>query len=142
MSQIKIPFNGGCACGAIRYECSVEPVRMVQCHCRDCQRFTGSAFVAAAIVPMDALKLSQGTPRYYRTSSSRGANFYVHRGFCAECGSPVVTKFDSGPHLIGIHAASLDDPGWFRPVFNMWTSDAQPWDCMDTSLPKFERYPQ
>ena len=142
MSQITIPFAGGCACGAIRYECSVEPVRMVQCHCRDCQRFTGTAFVAAAIVPREALKLLQGSPRYFRTTSSRGANLYVQRGFCAECGSPVVTKPDSVPHLIAIHAASLDDPSWFRPAWNMWTSDAQPWGCMDPNLPKFEKYPQ
>jgi hypothetical protein len=115
---------------------------MVQCHCRDCQRFSGTGYVAAVVLPMDALKLLQGSPRYFRTSSSRGPDFYVYRGFCVECGSPVVTKFDSAPHLIAIHAASLDDPSWFRPAWNMWTSDAYPWDCMDPNLPKFEKYPQ
>ena len=140
MSQIKLPFNGGCACGAIRYECSAEPVRMVQCHCRDCQRFTGTGFVAAVIVPIESLKLSAGSPRYFPTPSSRGG--HVQRGFCAECGSPVVSKFDSAPHLIGIHAASLDDPSWFRPAYNVWASDAQPWDYMHPDVPKFEKYPQ
>jgi hypothetical protein len=140
MPQIKIPFSGGCACGAIRYECSAQPVRMVQCHCRDCQRFTGTAFVAAVIVPMESLKLLQGSPRYFRTESSRGGN--VHRGFCTECGSPVVSKFDSAPQFIGIHAASLDDPSWFRPKYNIWTSDAQPWDHLNPDVPKFEKYPQ
>jgi len=138
-TQIKIPFTGGCACGAIRYECCAEPVRMGQCHCRDCQRFTGTAYVAAVVVPKESLKLLQGSPRFYRTESSRGG--YIHRGFCVECGSPVISRFDAGPQLLGIHASSLDDPSWYRPAYHIWTSDAQPWDYLNPDLPKFEKYP-
>ncbi len=139
MAKIKVPFAGGCACGAIRYDCSAEPVRMVQCHCRDCQRFTGAGFVAAVIVPIESVKLLQGAPRFFRTQSSRGGN--VHRGFCADCGSPVISKFDANPQLCGIHAASLDDPSWFQPAWDMWTCDAQPWDFMNPALPKHDKYP-
>ena len=136
---MKIPFTGGCACGAIQYECNAEPVRMGQCHCRDCQRSSGGSFVAAVVVPMEALKLVKGSPRYFDTASDRGG--FIHRGFCAECGSPVLAKFDSAPHLIGIRAGSLDDPSWFKPAYDIWTSEAQPWDCMNPALPKFEKYP-
>jgi len=51
---MKIPFTGGCECGAVRYECSAEPMMMFKCHCRDCQRVTGGAFVAGLLVPMSA----------------------------------------------------------------------------------------
>ena len=47
---MKTPFSGGCACGAIRYSCAAEPLYMGNCHCRDCQRATGSAYFAAVIV--------------------------------------------------------------------------------------------
>jgi hypothetical protein len=136
---MNLPFTGGCACGAIRYQCTAEPVRMGQCHCRDCQRSSGGPFVAVVVVPVDALKVLKGSPRYFDTLSDRGG--CIHRGFCPDCGSPVLAKFDLAPHLIGIRAGSLDDPGWFRPDYDIWTSDAQPWDYMNPALPKFEKYP-
>jgi hypothetical protein len=112
---------------------------MINCHCRDCQRSSGGPFVSAVIVPMEALKLLQGSPRYYASSSEAGGS--IQRGFCTECGSPLLAKFDAAPHLIGIRTASLDDPSWFKPEADMWTSDAQPWDHMDPAVPKFEKYP-
>lgn len=139
MPQIQIPFAGGCACGAIRYECRAEPIRMLQCHCRDCQRSSGGSGVFLLIVPADALKIMKGTPRYYPTPSFRGG--YVHRGFCADCGSPVLGKPEAAPQLMAIRAGSLDDPSAFQPTLDMWTSEAQPWDFMNPDLPKFPLYP-
>ena len=80
---------------------------MGQCHCRDCQRSSGGPFVAVVVVPIEALKLLKGSPRYFDTLSDRGG--CIHRGFCPDCGSPVLAKFDLALHLIGIRAGSLDD---------------------------------
>ncbi|WP_041548911.1 GFA family protein, partial [Chamaesiphon minutus] len=55
---MKTPFTGGCMCGAIRYECSAEPIAMGLCHCQDCQRATGSAFAAAVMLPRSAVLVS------------------------------------------------------------------------------------
>src|SRR5437667_12391973 len=55
------PFSGGCACGAIRYESTAEPVMMLHCHCRDCQRSSGGPFSSFVIVPTEAFKLLQGS---------------------------------------------------------------------------------
>jgi len=130
-------FSGGCACGAIRYECTGEPIMMFNCHCRDCQRATGSAFSAVVYVPAHAFKITRGAPRYYQTSSEGGG--HNKRGFCAECGSRL---FGGGTEEgQGINASSLDDPNSFKPQMHIWTSDAQPWDHMDSTLPKFEKYP-
>ena len=57
---MKIPFTGGCACGAIRYECSAEPIMMFKCHCRDCQQVTGGGFVAGLLVPASAFRSDEG----------------------------------------------------------------------------------
>ena len=129
-------FTGGCACGAIRYECNAEPTAMFNCHCRDCQRATGTAFSAVVYVPAKAFKITKGAPRYYSTSS--GAVGHNKRGFCADCGSRLFGGgTDEGQ---GINAASLDDPTLFKPQMHIWTSDAQPWDQMGPKLPKFETY--
>jgi hypothetical protein len=64
MVRMKIPFTGGCVCGAIRYECSAEPIMMFKCHCRDCQQVTGGGFVAGLLVPASAFRLTKGQLRY------------------------------------------------------------------------------
>ena len=82
---MNIPFAGGCVCGAIRYECSAEPIMMFKCHCRDCQRVTGGGFVAGLLVPESTFRLTKGRPRYHFTPSLAGGKH--KRGFCADCGS-------------------------------------------------------
>jgi hypothetical protein len=82
-----IPFSGGCACGAIRYECSAEPIMMFKCHCRDCQQVTGGGFVAGLLVPASAFRLTKGQLCYHFTPSAAGGKH--KRGFCAECGSRI-----------------------------------------------------
>src|SRR5213080_4537840 len=75
------PFTGGCACGAIRYEVTAKPITMFNCHCRDCQRATGTSFSAVVYVPAKAFKITKGSPRYYQTSSESGG--HNKRGFLA-----------------------------------------------------------
>jgi hypothetical protein len=134
--HMKTPFSGGCACGAIRYECSAEPVMMFQCHCRDCQRASGASGSAMVYVPLKAFKFTRGAIKYHSTPSLMGG--HTRRGFCAECGSRLTGG--ENDQIVGLTAASLDDPSVFRPTYHIFTSDAQPWDCMDASLPKFEKY--
>jgi hypothetical protein len=129
-------FIGGCACGAIRYECNAEPIAMFNCLCRDCQRASGGPFTAVVYVPAKAFRITKGRPRYYNSSSE--AMGHNKRAFCPECGSRLFGGItDEG---CGISASSLDDPTLFRPQFHIFISDAQPWDHMDPKLPKFEKY--
>jgi hypothetical protein len=139
MSTITTPFSGGCACGAIRYESTAEPVMMIHCHCRDCQRSSGGPFSSFAIVPTEAFEVLQGAPRFHASPSERGGE--TRRGFCPECGSPMVIKPDAAPQFVAIQSASLDDPGWFKPQMEAWASDAHPWDQLNSALPRFEKYP-
>jgi hypothetical protein len=137
---MKTPFTGGCGCGAIRYQCTAEPLEMFQCHCRDCQRASGGACSCVVVVPAESFKLTRGAPRYHFTQSTAG--FQHKRGFCPECGSRITGGQDAEgtSPIVGINAASLDDPSWFRPQYDIFTSDAQPWDYMNPALPKFNEY--
>jgi hypothetical protein len=137
---MKLPLTGGCACGAIRYETTAEPVVMFHCHCRDCQRASGGPFTSFVIVPAEAFRFSQGSVRLHDSPSHRGGK--THRGLCADCGSPILAKTDANPDIVAIRTASLDDASWFNPQMDVWTSDAHPWDQMNPALPKFEKYPQ
>src|SRR5258708_26798449 len=129
MTTITTPFLGGCACGAIRYESTAEPVMMLHCHCRDCQQSSGGPFSSFVIVPTEAFKLLQGSLRFHTSPSERGGK--AHRGFCPECGSPILAKTDANSHIVAIGTASLGDPSWFSPQLDGLTLDCHPSDHMN-----------
>jgi hypothetical protein len=141
VAEIPIPFTGGCECGAIRYESTAAPIMMFKCHCRDCQRVTGGAFVPGLLVPVSAFRLTKGELRYHFTPSLAGGRH--KRGFCPECGSRITGgQSDQRPNeFIGLTAGSLDDPSWFHPQMEFFISDAQPWDHLDTATLKFHQLP-
>jgi hypothetical protein len=129
-------FSGGCACGAIRFECSAEPLVAFNCHCRDCQKATGGAFVSAVAVPVSALNIT-GQPKYHSVIGESGNT--MNRGFCPACGSHVFANTSAAKDIIGIHFGSLDDPSRFQPAMDIWTSSALKWDHMNPALPKFSK---
>ena len=131
-----VPFAGGCACGAVRYECSAEPTLALNCHCKDCQRATGTAYASGLFVPGDALRITQGAPKYHDTTADSGN--VTSRGFCRECGSPLIAKSSGHPMWI-VYASSLDDPSWHRPLMDVWTSKAQPWNHLDPNRLQYAR---
>ena len=126
-------LSGGCACGAVRYECSVDPVVMFNCHCRDCQRASGSAYAAIVVVPKAAVEM-RGEPRYHKIAG--GSGNAIERGFCPTCGSHLADQLERLPNILALQAGSLDDPSTFRPKMDVFTSSAQPWDHMDPKLQK------
>jgi hypothetical protein len=130
-------FAGGCACGAVRYECSDAPLSMVNCHCRDCQRAGGAAYSPTVVVGRSHFRLSRGEPRYHEARAESGNT--ATRAFCAECGSPLFAASSARPDFIGIRAGSLDDPSWFRPTTDVWTESGQPWDVLGAETAKFPR---
>lgn len=137
---MKTPFSGGCACGAIRYTCSTEPLYMGNCHCRDCQRATGSAYFAAVIAKTSDFSLTGGEPIWYEKKADSGT--LMRRGFCSSCGSPVLLTNGAIPDFMVLHAGSLDDPSWYKPQRDIYVASAQPWDVMHPDLPKVDGMPE
>jgi hypothetical protein len=136
-NSVSLPLLGGCACGAIRYECTAPPLRMVNCHCRDCQRASGSGYSATLIMAASSVRMVAGNCKEHRTLAESGN--VAMRAFCGECGSPLFAASSARPDMLGVKAASLDDASWFAPEANVWVESAQPWDCMDPDIPTFAR---
>jgi hypothetical protein len=132
-----LPFTGGCACGAIRYECIALPLRMVNCHCRDCQRASGSGYSPTLIMAASSVRLLRGTCHKHPTVAESGN--IAQREFCGACGTPLFSASLARPEFLGVRAASLDDPSWFAPEADVWVESAQPWDPMNPDIPKFPR---
>lgn len=132
-----VPFQGGCMCGAIRYECTEAPRRMVNCHCRDCQLASGSGYAATLVMARSAIRVTKGRTRRYEKTAESGN--IATREFCETCGTPLFASSSGRPGYVGVKAASLDDPGWFRLEADVWVASSQAWDCMDPGVPKFEK---
>jgi hypothetical protein len=127
-------LSGGCACGAVRYACTAEPMFALNCHCRDCQRETGSAYAPILAVPSAAFAVTHGSPAYFDVTADSG--YVTRRAFCARCGSTLFGEPGSRTDMVTIRAGSLDDPSIFRPMQNVFVASAQPWDHMDPALPR------
>ncbi|HVM61152.1 MAG TPA: GFA family protein [Verrucomicrobiae bacterium] len=135
---MELPIAGGCLCGAVRYECAAEPLRMLKCHCRDCQQLSGGPYTPVVVFPLTAFKITRGELKYYRSQSVLGRHNL--RGFCANCGSRLTGAENPERNYIGVNAASLDDPGIFRSAMDIFVEDAQPWDLLDADTPKHAQY--
>lgn len=130
---MKAGLTGGCACGAIRYECKASPEFTLICQCRQCQRISGSGH-AAQFVATAASTAVHGEVKYYQQTSDAGNT--VSSGFCADCGSPVLKTSSAYPQYLVFHAATLDDPGAYQPQMVVYSQFKQPWDHVDPSLPR------
>ena len=132
-------YTGGCACGAIRYEISADPVAMNHCQCRDCQRKSGTGHGSYLTFPDKRSVKREGEARHWDIVADNGN--VKTRAFCPTCGSPVYMTFSAMPDFFTVHAASLDDPSRFKPQTVMYGVRGYAWDSIDPALPKFDRMP-
>jgi hypothetical protein len=117
-------MTGGCLCGRVRYVVTGEPMRSGLCHCRDCQRYTGSAFEPWLLLATNQVSLHGDMKTFGMTG---GSGQVIHRRFCVNCGSGVVNEVDVLPGAIIVLAGTLDDPTVFVPTVEIYCSAAQPW---------------
>ncbi len=132
------PYSGGCACAAIRYEISGEPLVMVDCQCRDCQRKSGTGHGSYLAFARANVKLTGDAKHWDLVGDSGNVKT---RAFCPQCGSPVYMTFAANPGVFTVHAASLDDPARYKPQFVTYRVRGYAWDHVDPALPGFDRMP-
>ena len=118
-------FTGGCVCGSVRYCVQGKPLRVSACHCKDCQRRTGSAFGIGCYFPKQAVKITQGKMKNFARKSDAG-NFVKIR-FCPFCGSSLMWQIKALPQAIGIAGGTFDNTCWILPELHVWAKSAQNW---------------
>ncbi len=131
-------LEGGCLCGAVRYSSEAQPALVACCHCRNCQRATGSGHTFNVAVPADSVRITGETRRF---QSAGGSGKEVNRVFCPECGSQLMIEASLFAGLMLIAAGTLDDPSWVEPGFHIWTSSAPPWDQPPAGAAAFPQLP-
>ena len=131
--------KGGCLCGKIEYEFdSSKVISAHHCHCKDCQKSTGSGKATILLIPEEDLSLS-GNLKFYTVTGTAGS--HISRGFCEECGSPVISFVEENPAIKFIKAGTLNDSSWLSIASNFWSSTANQWSPVDESLHSFTHNP-
>lgn len=130
--------TGGCLCGRVRYTATGEPAFSGICHCRNCQRFTGSAFETTIGFPTSSVSVLGDLKTYDEISDAGRA---LHRRFCPNCGSGVLVEADAFPGVTIFLAGSLDDPTAYKPTMELFCSSAQPWFHASGERTQFARMP-
>ncbi len=131
-------ITGGCLCGAVRYSADAAPTFVGICHCRDCQKYTGSAFAAVVALPKSALTVS-GEMKSFTKAGDSGKP--IARLFCPECGSSIIDEGEIMPGVVMIGAGTLDDPSWVKPTTQIYCMSAQPWVQLGGDIQRFEKTP-
>ena len=131
-------INGGCLCGAVRYRATVEQAAATICHCRDCQKFTGSAFAALLAVPKEALTIDGAMTTF---SSLGGSGKPILRHFCPRCGSSLAEESAGRPGMLILNIGTFDDPSQATPGREIFRDDALPWVHVEGDVPRFAKRP-
>jgi hypothetical protein len=131
-------ITGGCLCGAVRYETAGNPLFAVLCHCRDCQRASGTGHVPVIGMPKSSFT-AQGETKSYAVRHANGRTSIRH--FCPTCGSLLFGTSEIAPEAVSIYVGTLDEPSVFRPEAVMFTRDRHDWDVTAGTLTEFETMP-
>ncbi|MGI9406314.1 MAG: GFA family protein [Hyphomicrobiaceae bacterium] len=116
--------TGRCQCGDVRFECPDEPDELYVCHCRECQRQSGSAFGISFITRWDDLRLTQGEPQHWTRPTDSGGT--VQCAFCPSCGSRLWHRPDDADDIVSIKGGTLDQPVDVSAATHIWTTRKMP----------------
>jgi hypothetical protein len=131
-------FSGGCLCGKVRYSADAEPAFVGVCHCKDCQKFTGSAFATVVALPKATLTISGPLTTYTKTGDTGKR---AERSFCSVCGSSMVDEAEVMPGIVMIGTGTLDDASGIQPGAQIFCASAQPWVQLGGEMHRFEKMP-
>jgi hypothetical protein len=131
-------ITGGCLCGAVRYEAQGQRLFAMLCHCRDCQRASGTGHVPVMGVPKSFFRVT-GETTSYAVKGTSGLKSIRH--FCPTCGSLLFGTPEAAPDAVSIYVGTLDDPSVFRPEAILFRRNRLGWDETVGDLTEFDTMP-
>jgi hypothetical protein len=129
--------EGGCACGAVRYRLTSEPLFTHCCHCLNCQRQTGSAFVINLLIEADRVELLAGEPQAIEVPRDDGSKQRISR--CPSCQVAVFSDYGR-PEVLFVRGGTLDQPTEITPDVHIFTKSKVSWVTLPEAVPAFEVY--
>lgn len=136
MALPDFPVEGGCSCGQVRYRLKASPLSVYNCHCKDCQRYSGAGWSMSMIVKDDDFEVLSGDTEVYARTADSGNVIAMH--FCSNCHTWLWNVPPAGGIKVA-RAGSLDDMDWAAPIGNIWTDSKAAWaeiDPAQTNFPK------
>lgn len=133
------PVEGGCQCGQVRFRMRAAPLAVYACHCKDCQRFSGSTHTLSMVVQAATVELLQGTLSAFDKPADSGR--VVKMLGCPTCGTKIWNEPAGNTGMLIMKAGTLDDVSWARPIGNIWTASKAPWAVIEEGQPNFEGQP-
>lgn len=135
MTQMK----GSCSCGKVQYELTAPPLFVHACHCRDCQRHTGSAFVVNAMMLASDIAVTQGTLAPWPAPAAKGNKHFIHR--CTHCQSAVWSSYGGkATAMVYLRVCTLDTPEDMAPMAHIFTRTKHPWVGLPKVVPAFKTW--
>lgn len=131
--------EGGCQCGAVRYQIRGEPLALGVCHCTECQRQSGSAFGMSLIVRRDDFDVVSGELRDFTRTSDSGRP--MRCAFCPTCGTRIFHEPSYLQGVLNVKPGTLDDTSGLEPTLQLWTSQKQGWVVLPEGVQRFEKQP-
>ena len=133
------PLEGGCACGGLRYRLASPPMFVHCCHCSDCQRQTGSAFVINALIESSRVEVLSGTTVGVAVPTDSGRPHIIHR--CPTCQTALWSHYGGRAALSFVRVGTLDQPAAFPPDVHIYTRSKLPWVVLPPEgAPAFAEY--
>ena len=131
MTDKTMPITGGCQCGAVRYESTEPPNWVGYCHCRKCQMAYGAVSGVFAAFRRESFRYTSGEPKFYQSSA------WGYRGFCENCGTPLIMLYELDDPEPGVLIGTLDHPEEWAPNSGHFGIESQvPWDVIHDDLPQ------
>jgi len=141
MADGVFPLAGGCTCRAVRYRMETRPLFVHCCHCRWCQRESGSAFALNAMIEAERVELQSGQPQSITIPSESGKGQKVSR--CPSCKIAVWSNYaGAGDAFHFVRVGTLDHPDLLPPDLHIFTESKQPWVSLSPEIPAFETFYQ
>ncbi len=131
-------LEGGCLCGKVRYEIAGDPVVVVHCYCRDCQRVSGAGHSTGAMFPLSGISIT-GEMAEFQSAAESGST--VSHLFCGRCSSCLFGKNTNMPGFMTVTAGTLDDPGQLKPQVAIYARSRPHWDPLDPRVQSFDSQP-
>ena len=130
--------RGKCQCGAVRLVVTGKPKNMVQCHCLDCQKSSGTGHASMAYFDSNDVAIEGKLVEYCVTADSGNK---MTREFCPMCGSRILGRNDAQPDLVSISIGCLEDHSWYKPQVILFASRRNHWDITSTDIPNYDHMP-